>query len=290
MLATRDGAWRPTPIATLPSRRGPGRRRRGERRPRRGPPDVDPPGRPLGQPLARARSSPTRRSAPCSASRASRSTPRAGPRRRTRSRKRTTRHLSISSGSRTNGRLTSTRITTKGFPTSVVPPAAAPVLWPDGTIRVVESFSQRGANAILWRREGKRWWGRVLHASALGAPPSPSTRRRRPTGSTSPGRSRTHVRREPPRPLESRIDRSTLDRPASERVRGRARARPVGAGGRCERAVETPSSGFLTGAVQAELDGRSSATRPRRPAAARSCSRDPTGSSGSSCRPRRPCA
>jgi hypothetical protein len=68
----------------------------------------------------------------------------------------------------TNGRLTKTRITTKGFPKSVAPPAAAPVLWADRSIRVVETFSQRGANAILWRREGARWWGRVLHASALG--------------------------------------------------------------------------------------------------------------------------
>jgi hypothetical protein len=69
----------------------------------------------------------------------------------------------------TNGRITTTRVTRNGFPPSVLPPAAAPVLWPNGTIRVVESFSQRGANAILWRREGARWWGQVLHASSLGA-------------------------------------------------------------------------------------------------------------------------
>jgi hypothetical protein len=71
------------------------------------------------------------------------------------------------------GRFQKTRITKKGFPTSRVPPAAAPLLWPDGTLRVVETFTQRGANAILWRLEGKRWWGRVLHASALGLSPTP---------------------------------------------------------------------------------------------------------------------
>ena len=69
----------------------------------------------------------------------------------------------------TNGRITRTQVTRNGFPPSVLPPAAAPVLWPNGTIRVVESFSQRGANAILWRREGDRWWGQVLHTSTLGA-------------------------------------------------------------------------------------------------------------------------
>jgi hypothetical protein len=69
----------------------------------------------------------------------------------------------------TNRRITTTNVTRNGFPPSVLPPAATPVLWPNGTIRVVQSFSQRGANAILWRREGARWWGQVLHASTLGA-------------------------------------------------------------------------------------------------------------------------
>jgi len=66
-------------------------------------------------------------------------------------------------------RLSRTRVTRQGFPASREPPAVAPVLMPDGTIRVVQTFTQRGANAIFWRREGSRWWGRVLHASALGA-------------------------------------------------------------------------------------------------------------------------
>lgn len=65
-------------------------------------------------------------------------------------------------------RLGRTRVTRRGFPPSRVPPAAAPVVMPDGTIRVVQTFSQRGANAIFWRREGDRWWGRVLHAGVLG--------------------------------------------------------------------------------------------------------------------------
>lgn len=66
-----------------------------------------------------------------------------------------------------------TRVTRNGFPISVVPPAAQPVLLPNGTLRVVQTFTQRGANAIFWRREGQRWWGRVLHASSLGVAPFP---------------------------------------------------------------------------------------------------------------------
>lgn len=62
-----------------------------------------------------------------------------------------------------------TRITRRGFPSSTSPPASTPLRMPDGTIRVVQTFSQRGANAIFWRREGDRWWGRVLYASALGS-------------------------------------------------------------------------------------------------------------------------
>jgi hypothetical protein len=68
-----------------------------------------------------------------------------------------------------NLRLNRTRVTRRGFPASRVPPASAPLLMPDGTLRVVQTFTQRGANAIFWRREGNRWWGRVLHASALGS-------------------------------------------------------------------------------------------------------------------------
>jgi hypothetical protein len=68
-----------------------------------------------------------------------------------------------------NLKVVRTRITRRGFPASSLPPSSAPVLMPDGRIRVVQTFTQRGANAIFWRREGARWWGRVLYASALGA-------------------------------------------------------------------------------------------------------------------------
>jgi hypothetical protein len=70
---------------------------------------------------------------------------------------------------RQNLRVARTRVTRRGFPASSVPPASTPLLMPNGTIRVVQTFSQRGANAIFWRREGDRWWGRVLYASALGS-------------------------------------------------------------------------------------------------------------------------
>ena len=189
----------------------------------------------------------------------------------------------------TSGRLTRTRITQKGFPTSLVPPAAAPVLWPDGTIRVVESFSQRGANAILWRREGKRWWGRVLHASALGAAPSPSTRLPRPTGSTSRGRSRTS--RSARTTSSSRRASTARRRSSCTRTRSQPRSCSAHRGRRSPRTSrETPSSAFSPARCRPSWTAGSSATRPLRPAAVNCCSHDRTGSSGSSCLPFRRCA
>lgn len=155
-----------------------------------------------------------------------------------------------------NGRLTRTRITQKGFPTSVLPPAAAPVLWPDGTIRVVESFSQRGANAILWRREGKRWWGRVLHASALGAAPLPLFAAAAADGVyvawTIPylAFGENHL------VLSSRIDRSTS---LVLHPNAFAAALVLGSSGpeiAANEPVQGLVAGFVTGAVQTELDGR----------------------------------
>lgn len=70
---------------------------------------------------------------------------------------------------RANLRIARTRITRRGFPLSTAAPASTPLLMPDGTIRVVQTFSQRGANAIFWRRDGERWFGRLLYASALGS-------------------------------------------------------------------------------------------------------------------------
>ena len=156
-----------------------------------------------------------------------------------------------------NGRLARTRITKKGFPTSVVPPAAAPVLWPDGTIRVVESFSQRGANAILWRRDGKRWWGRVLHASAFGAAPLPLFAVAAADG--------VYVAWTIPYPtfgenhlvLSSRIDRSTS---LVLHPNAFAAGLVLGASGPEVAANESVQgllvAGFVTGAAQSELDGR----------------------------------
>ena len=155
-----------------------------------------------------------------------------------------------------DGRLTTTRVTKKGFPTSVLPPAAAPVLWPDRTIRVVQSFSQRGANAILWRREGKRWWGRVLHASALGAASLPLYASAASDGVyvlwTIPYVTfgENHL------VLSTRIDRSrsTVLHPnafAAALVLG-----PNGPEVAANEPVDALWAGLLTGAVQAELDGR----------------------------------
>ena len=154
-----------------------------------------------------------------------------------------------------SGRLTRTRITQKGFPTSLVPPAAAPVLWPDGTIRVVESFSQRGANAILWRREGKRWWGRVLHASALGAAPLPLYAAAAADGVYVAWTIPYITFGENHLVLSSRIDRSTS---LVLHPNAFAAALVLGPSGPEVAANEPGDSvvGFLTGSVQTELDGR----------------------------------
>ena len=98
-----------------------------------------------------------------------------------------------------------------------------------------------------------------------------------------------HVRREPPRPL---VAHRPLDvaRAAPERVRGRARARPVGAGGRRER--DRRLRRRLPHRLGADRARRSSRRlrghAERRPPAAARASR--TGSSGSSCPPRPRCA
>jgi hypothetical protein len=156
----------------------------------------------------------------------------------------------------TKGRLTSTRITTKGFPKSVFPPAATPVLLPDRTIRVVETFSQRGANAILWRREGKRWWGRVLHASALGSAALPVYAAAAADG--------VYLAWTIPYPtvgqsslvLSSHVDRSrsTVLNPnafAAGLVLGSAGPEVA-----ANELVQGVVAGIVTGGAQAELDGR----------------------------------
>ena len=154
------------------------------------------------------------------------------------------------------GRLTRVRVTQKGFPTSVAPPAAAPLLWADGTIRVVESFSQRGANAILWRREGKRWWGRVLHASALGAAPLPLFAAAAADGVYVAWTIPYFTFGENHLVLSSRIDRSTSlvlhpNAFAAGLVLG-----PSGPEVAANEPVQGLVAGFVTGSVQTELDGR----------------------------------
>lgn len=156
----------------------------------------------------------------------------------------------------TNGRLTSTRITTKGFPKSVAPPAAAPVLLPDRTVRVVETFSQRGANAILWRREGKRWWGRVLHASALGSASLPVYAAAAPEG--------VYVAWTVPFPsfgqsaliLSSHVDRSRSILLHPNAVAAGLVLGPTGPEVAANEPFQGLFAGIVTGGAQAELDGR----------------------------------
>ncbi len=64
-------------------------------------------------------------------------------------------------------------VTTKGFPPSVVAPAAAPVLLANGRTAVVEAYAARGTATLLWRQVEGAWWGRFLHAAALGVPIGP---------------------------------------------------------------------------------------------------------------------
>jgi hypothetical protein len=156
----------------------------------------------------------------------------------------------------TNGRLTSTRITTKGFPKSVAPPAAAPVLLSDRTVRVVETFSQRGANAILWRREGTRWWGRVLHASALGSAALPVYTAAAPQG--------VYVAWTIPYPsfgqtnlvLSSHLDRSNSIVLHPNALAAGLVLGPSGPEVAANEPVQGLFAGIVTGGAQAEVDGR----------------------------------
>jgi hypothetical protein len=62
-------------------------------------------------------------------------------------------------------------ITREGFPESTTIPAAAPLLMPDGKIRVLETYSARGGGAILWRHNGSDWRGLFLASSIGGTSP-----------------------------------------------------------------------------------------------------------------------
>jgi hypothetical protein len=64
-------------------------------------------------------------------------------------------------------------VTRKGFPPSVIAPAAAPVLLSNGRTAVVEAYATRGTATLLWRQVEGAWWARFLHAAALGLPTGP---------------------------------------------------------------------------------------------------------------------
>jgi hypothetical protein len=65
---------------------------------------------------------------------------------------------------RDDGSLVVRAVTRKGFPSSRVAPAAAPVVLASGEIRVVETYLP---GTIAWRLTG---WGKLLFSSALGVP------------------------------------------------------------------------------------------------------------------------
>ena len=67
------------------------------------------------------------------------------------------------------GRLVGEAVTRKGFPSSDVLPAAAPVVLPSGAVRVVETYASA---TIEWARtrDHKDWIGQFVYASVLGFP------------------------------------------------------------------------------------------------------------------------
>jgi hypothetical protein len=65
------------------------------------------------------------------------------------------------------GHVTTTGITKLGFPDSLVPPSAVPHVAPDGRVRVVEAYTDA---VIDWFRDGAKWTGQFLFASARGSP------------------------------------------------------------------------------------------------------------------------
>jgi hypothetical protein len=62
-------------------------------------------------------------------------------------------------------------VTRRGFPPSDVPPAAAPVLLRNGSIRVVEAYGggRGGSAAIDWMPQRADWLGQFLYSSPLAA-------------------------------------------------------------------------------------------------------------------------
>jgi hypothetical protein len=62
------------------------------------------------------------------------------------------------------------RITREGFPPSAAPPSAAPMVLPNGALKVVETYVPA---AIEWRQRRGEWVGKLLHSTALGVPGGP---------------------------------------------------------------------------------------------------------------------
>ena len=69
----------------------------------------------------------------------------------------------------TRGRYRASRVTRGGFPPSDVAPAAAPVLLPNGAVRVVEAFQSGGSAAIDWMPQRRDWLGQFLYTSPIAA-------------------------------------------------------------------------------------------------------------------------
>lgn len=67
------------------------------------------------------------------------------------------------------GRLVGEPVTRGGFPSSDVLPAAVPVMFPNGAVRVLETYASA---TIEWARtkDGKDWKGQVVYGTALGSP------------------------------------------------------------------------------------------------------------------------
>ena len=67
------------------------------------------------------------------------------------------------------GRLVGERVTRAGFPSSNVLPSAAPVVMPNGAVRVVEAYDTA---TIEWSRtkDHKDWTGQFVYGTALGSP------------------------------------------------------------------------------------------------------------------------
>src|SRR5205085_673449 len=61
-----------------------------------------------------------------------------------------------------------TSITREGFPSSLAPPAAMPVVLAGGRIHVVESFGvRRAVQGVEWGLESDGWWGQNLASAAF---------------------------------------------------------------------------------------------------------------------------